>query len=220
MSYTVRGMCGDSAKVEEAFASLEEARVLFEQLKTSDRYSSVELDDITDPDNPDMVDIVELGGGEEEEEEEEEEEKEEEWMCKNCDPSYKGRKDLFCIRADGGDCGMGLPHYQPPMEAAIKERVVGGYDDLRGIIEAQAAYIAELDTAIAAAKANLAALRTLNITRCVCGKQLRGMFRTSGQGLCAKCQPSTCTEEGCGAKLFKSWRFVAKCRVHGGREGV
>ena len=203
MSYTVRGMRGDSAKVVEEFGSLEEARVLFEQLKTSDRYSSVELDDITDPDNPDMVDIVELGGGEEEEEE-----KEEEWMCKNCDPSYKGRKDLFCIRADGGDCGMGLPHYQPPM---------GG---LRGIIEAQAAYIAELDTAIAAAKANLAALRTLNITRCVCGKQLRGMFRTSGQGLCAKCQPSTCTEEGCGVRLFKSWRFVAKCRVHGGREGV
>ena len=154
MSYTVRGMRGDSAKVVEEFGSLEEARVLFEQLKTSDRYSSVELDDITDPDNPDMVDIVELGGGEEEEEEEEEEEKEEEWMCKNCDPSYKGRKDLFCIRADGGDCGMGLPHYQPPMEAAIK------------------------------------------------------------------CQPSTCTEEGCGANLKKAWRFVAKCRVHGGREGV
>ena len=38
MSYTVRGMCGDSAKVEEEFTSLEEARVLFEQLKTSDRY--------------------------------------------------------------------------------------------------------------------------------------------------------------------------------------
>ena len=62
MSYTVRGMRGDSAKVVEEFGSLEEARVLFEQLKTSDRYSSVELDDITDPDNPDMVDIVELGG--------------------------------------------------------------------------------------------------------------------------------------------------------------
>ena len=146
-------------------------------------------------------------------------------MCKNCDPSYKGRKDLFCIRADGGDCGMGLPYYQPPMEAAIKERVVGGYGDLRGIIEAQAAYIAELDTAIAAAKANLAALRThtktsVQLKRCVCGKQLRGMWRTSGQGLCAQCQPSTCTEVGCGSHLKKAWRFVAKCRVHGGREGV
>ena len=55
---------------------------------------------------------------------------------------------------------------------------------------------------------------------CVCGKELRGDFRAGGQGLCATCQPAKCTEEGCGARLIKSWRFVGKCRVHGGREGV
>ena len=59
---------------------------------------------------------------------------------------------------------------------------------LRGIIEAQAAYIAELDTAIAAAKANLAALRgqlaahtkkSVQLKWCVCGKKLRGKWRAN-----------------------------------------
>ena len=168
MSYTVRGMCGDSAKVIEEFRSLEEARVLFEQLKMSDRYSSVELDDITNPDNPDIIDHVVLGGIEEEEEE-------------------------------GGGGGGG---------GEVEK-------ELRAIIDAQAAYIAELDIAIAAQKAELATLRCS-----VCGALLRGDFRASGQGLCAKCQPAKCIEEGCGARLNKTWRFVAKCRVHGGYEGL
>ena len=192
MSYTVRGMCGDSAKVEEAFASLEEARVLFEQLKTSDRYSSVELDDITDPDNPDMVDIVELGGGEEEEDEKEEAEEDEE---EEVEMKLRG-----VIEAQAA--------YIAKLDIAIA-------------IAAQAAYIAKLDIAIAAEKATLATLRGAQGKNCsVCGKNLRGVFRTSGQGLCATCQPVKCTEEGCETSLKKDWRFVGKCRAHGGREGV
>ena len=89
--------------------------------------------------------------------------------------------------------------------------------DIAIAIAAQAAYIAKLDIAIAAEKATLATLRGAS---CVCGKKLTGVFRTSGQGLCATCQPAKCTEEGCEARLIKSWRFVGKCRVHGGREGV
>ena len=66
-------MCGDRAKVIEEFRSLEEARERFYDLKitpSEHRYSSIELDDTTNPDNPDMVDIVEF---EEEGEEEGEE---------------------------------------------------------------------------------------------------------------------------------------------------
>ena len=145
MSYTVRGMCGDSAKVEEEFRSLEEARELFEQLKTSDRYSSVELDDTTDPDNPDMVDIVELEEAEGAEEEVE-------------------MKLRGVIEAQAA--------YIAKLDIAIA-------------IAAQAAYIAKLDIAIAAEKATLATLRGAQGKNCsVCGASLRGKFRTSGQMLC------------------------------------
>ena len=59
------------------------------------------------------------------------------------------------------------------------------------------------------------------VTKCtVCAKQLRGMWRTSGQGLCQSCQPAKCTEEGCGKRLLKAWRFVGKCCAHGGYEGL
>ena len=88
-------MCGERAKVIEEFRSLEETRERFCDLKVTPsehRYSSIELDDTTNPDNPDMVDIVEFeeeGAGEGEEgedegegEEEEEEEEEEEGLFK------------------------------------------------------------------------------------------------------------------------------------------
>lgn len=52
-----------------------------------------------------------------------------------------------------------------------------------------------------------------------CDKQLKGDFRQSGVGLCRNCLPSKCTAEGCGARLLVSWRFVGKCRKHGGYEG-
>ena len=48
------------------------------------------------------------------------------WMCKNCDPSYKGRKDPFCIRADGGNCGMGLPRYLDSHPFPVGGGVGGG----------------------------------------------------------------------------------------------
>ena len=137
-------------------------------------------------------------------------------MCKNCDPSYKGRKTPFCIRADGGDCGMGLPRM------VVGEGGGGGggevEKELGAMIDAQAAYIAQLDIAIVAQKAELATFKSKLCS--VCGVCLKRDFRASGQRLCGKCQPATCTEEGCGKRLFKSWRFVAKCKEHGGREGV
>ena len=49
-----------------------------------------------------------------------------------------------------------------------------------------------------------------------CGKKLVGEFRTSGQGLCKSHQPARCTVDGCGKGLNLSWRFVGKCKEHGG----
>ena len=93
--------------------------------------------------------------------------------------------------------------------------------DIAIAIAAQAVYIAKLDIAIAAEKATLATLRGVQGKNCsVCGASLRGKFRTSGQMLCQKCQPVKCTKEGCETSLKKDWRFVGKCRAHGGREGV
>lgn len=40
---------------------------------------------------------------------EEEEEEEEEQLCRNCDSTYMGRKDPFCIMGHK-NCGNGLPH--------------------------------------------------------------------------------------------------------------
>ena len=53
-----------------------------------------------------------------------------------------------------------------------------------------------------------------------CPKMLKGMWLTSGLGLCKSCLPSKCAEEGCEKRLLHSWRFVGKCKFHGGYEGL
>ena len=103
---------------------------------------------------------------------------------------------------------------EPVCLLTYPNNLVAALKRAREIIAAQAAYIAELDIAIAAQKAELAALRCS-----VCGTTLYRDLRASGQGLCAKCQPRKCTTEGCGKKVMKSWRFVGKCKEHGRYEG-
>ena len=72
---------------------------------------------------------------------------------------------------------------EPVCLLTYPNNLVAALKRAREIIAAQAAYIAELDIAIAAQKAELAALK---VHKCLaCGKELRGMFRASGQGLCA-----------------------------------
>lgn len=52
-----------------------------------------------------------------------------------------------------------------------------------------------------------------------CGMWLRGDFRKSGLRLCRKCLPAHCTNDGCTTRLIREWRWVGKCREHGGYEG-
>jgi len=62
--YAVRGYCGDWGKFQKTFNNITEARVCYDNIKKGGRYSAIELDDITNEDEPEMI-----------EHEEEEEEK-------------------------------------------------------------------------------------------------------------------------------------------------
>lgn len=68
--YMVRGLCGTpsngyAVRYDAPFSSLEEARADFERIKVCGEFACVELDNITNPDEPDMLEHVVL---EEEEE--------------------------------------------------------------------------------------------------------------------------------------------------------
>lgn len=52
-----------------------------------------------------------------------------------------------------------------------------------------------------------------------CGTTLKGDFRRSGVGLCKQCLPVSCTFTGCITKLYRDWRWVGKCKEHGGYTG-
>ena len=62
--------------------------------------------------------------GESEEEEEEEQGKEDYIDCRNCDESYQGKKEPYCIMT-GRNCGKGFPHitslYEEEREQSIDE---------------------------------------------------------------------------------------------------
>lgn len=53
-----------------------------------------------------------------------------------------------------------------------------------------------------------------------CSCELKGDFRRSGVGLCKQCLPTICTIVDCTKALSrKEWRWVGKCKEHGGYEG-
>ena len=63
--YEVRGYEGDVAVYIQTFHSLKEARKDYEEIKKSGEFSQIELDDVSNEDEPEML---EHEGGEEEEE--------------------------------------------------------------------------------------------------------------------------------------------------------
>jgi len=71
--YAVRGLCGDYVKFQETFNNITEARVCYENIKKENtkkggRYSAIQLDDITNEDEPEMIEHEEFSSSEEEEE--------------------------------------------------------------------------------------------------------------------------------------------------------
>ena len=92
-------------------------------------------------------------------------------------------------------------------------------EDQRAEIEALKAENEALKAEVEALKGERPAPVPDNYTRCSapgCTTRLYGAFRTSGQGLCKSHLPAKCTVEGCGKKLWLTWRFVGKCKEHGG----
>ena len=80
--YAVRGYCGDWGKFQKTFNNITEARVCYDNIKKGGRYSAIELDDITNEDEPEMI-----------EHEEEEEE----------DDDAGGEGEMYEVRAFGND---------------------------------------------------------------------------------------------------------------------
>ena len=71
--YVVRGYVGDGyGKFEETFNDINEARACYENIKKEGRYSSIELDDITNEDEPEMIEHEQFSDPEEDDSEEEE----------------------------------------------------------------------------------------------------------------------------------------------------
>jgi len=71
--YAVRGLCGDYVKFQETFNNITEARVCYENIKKENtkkggRYSAIQLDDITNEDEPEMIEHEEFSSSSEEEE--------------------------------------------------------------------------------------------------------------------------------------------------------
>jgi len=85
----------------------EEHEPVFE---TEEDFKFPNKEEVMNREDCELEDFIDWSDDEDEEEEEEdEEEEEEEALCKNCDPNYEGRKELYCIMCHK-NCGRGLPH--------------------------------------------------------------------------------------------------------------
>jgi hypothetical protein len=101
--YEVRGFRGDVVILSQKFNHLEEARLCYNGLKESDRYASIELDNITYEDEPEMIEHEVFSGSDEEEDEIE---------CPFCEGQKCGQTNppYFCDNGCGIIVGCGVNH--------------------------------------------------------------------------------------------------------------
>ena len=65
--YVVRGLCGGVGKFEETFEDINKARACYEFIKKEGRYSSIELDDVSNENEPEMIEHEQFSYSEEDE---------------------------------------------------------------------------------------------------------------------------------------------------------